>query len=425
LPLTSYIPHPAQVQIHLARNRFRIVCTGRRFGKTLCLAAECLDRAHNEGGTYGWVAPTYGIAERGLEAIREIAGDVVDIVGRAPSVVKIPTKEGGSAKLWILSADNPDSIRGYGFNGLVIDEAASIPPDVWHYVLRPTISQTLGWAVLISTPHGRGYFYEMFTRGRDPDEADYKSFIFPSKDNPYFPMQEWEEAGRTLPRDVFRQEYEAQFIDDSAGVFREVAACLLDQAPTRSGDVAIGLDLAKHSDFTVLIAVDRMTGHALEMERFNTLDWPIQKERILAFAKKWNGLLVMDATGAGDPIFDDLRPLWARIEPVKFTNTGKAHLIQRLIVAIEQKRIAWPAAWTTLTDELQRYEYQITRTGAITYNAPGGYHDDCVIALALANSAVFAPNRLAPADAMHSLPRPAHHSIAPATRTLAFSRRRI
>ena len=57
----NYQPHPAQVQIHQARTcRFRTVCTGRRFGKTLCLAAELLDRGGCErGGDYGWIAPTY------------------------------------------------------------------------------------------------------------------------------------------------------------------------------------------------------------------------------------------------------------------------------------------------------------------------------------------------------------------------------
>ncbi len=78
-----------------------------------------------------------------------------------------------------------------------------------------------------------------------------------------------------------------------------------------------------------------------------------------------------------------------RIEPVKLTNLSKAQLIQRLIVAIEQRQVAWPAAWTVLTDELKRYEYKLTAQGTITCNAPGGYHDDCVIALALANSARF------------------------------------
>ena len=146
----TYIPHYAQSLIHLARDvRFRAVCCGRRFGKTRCMAGELLDRGgHEAGGDYGWVAPTYGVAERGVEAFREIAPDLVRVVGRMPTRVEFEVFA-GPCRVWFLSADNPDSIRGFGFRGLVIDEAASVPVDVWNYALRPTLAQTLGWAVFI------------------------------------------------------------------------------------------------------------------------------------------------------------------------------------------------------------------------------------------------------------------------------------
>ncbi len=388
--VTRYDPHEGQSKIHLARDRrFRIVCCGRRWGKTLCLAAEIFDRAGLErAGDYGWIAPTYFIAERGVEALREIAGGMLTIVGRNPIRAEL-TSTIGKSRILFLSADNPESILGLGFRGIVVDEAARIPQQVWNYTIRPTIAQTMGWATLISTPNGRGWFYDLHTRGKDPTESDYASFHFASNTNPYFPEHEWEEARRTLPEDVFRQEYMAEFLEDSAGVFRNVDACLLPAPATRTDDVVIGCDLAKHTDHTVLIAMDRKTGQCLEMERFNQLDWPIQKERIVDFVRKHNGLLVLDATGIGDPVYDDLRRVLPRIEPVKLTNVNKAQLIQRLIVAIEQRQVAWPTAWSVLTDELKRYEYKLTPNGAITYNAPGGYHDDCVIALALANSARF------------------------------------
>ena len=182
----NYRPHECQRRIHSARDRrFRIVCTGRRFGKTLCLAAEFLDRGGCErGGDYGWVAPTYNVADRGIEAFRTIAEGFVRVAGRAPSRVEF-TGPAGPVRVWFLSADNPDNIRGYGFQGLVIDEAASVPKDVWQYVLRPTISQTLGWAVFVSTPKGRNWFHDLHTRGLDPFETDYASFVFPSNASPY------------------------------------------------------------------------------------------------------------------------------------------------------------------------------------------------------------------------------------------------
>ena len=480
-----YAPHSGQQKIHDARGkRFRTVCTGRRFGKTFCLAGELLDRGGSErGGDYGWVAPTYNVAERGIEAFRAIAEGFVEVAGRAPSRVEFQGLRGmAPTRVWFLSADNPDSIRGFGFQGLVIDEAASIPQDVWHYVLRPTISQTLGWAVFVSTPKGRNWFYDLFTRGMDPSETEYASFRFPSNASPYFPAKEWEEAKRTLPADVFKQEYEAEFLEDSAGVFRNVDGCLISDLISQKEDyhrsVVVGCDVAKHTDWTVLIAMDAETGRCFAMERFNHLDWPIQKERILGFVRKHRGRLILDATGVGDPIFDDLKRVYGDIESFKFTAQSKTELVQRLIVAVEQRRVSWPAGrgvigecvadragqitrdtgqpsgssqgvgmrihapslftgiqasltssrtagtpirdtvrlvptaerigtnsenaacgsphparrddfgmgnWDVLTSEMKRFEYQISPNGNITYGAPGGYHDDCVMALALAN----------------------------------------
>jgi hypothetical protein len=377
-----------------------------------------LDRGGCEkAGDYGWIAPTYNVADRGIEAFRTIADGFIHVCGRAPTRIEF-TGPSGPVKIWFLSADNPDNIRGFGFQGIVIDEAAMISPDVWNYVLRPTIAQTLGWAVFVSTPKGHNWFYDLYTRGMDPNEEDYASFTFPSKASPYFPGKEWEEAKRTLPEDVFRQEYMAEFMEDSAGVFRNVDACLITQTDQTETDkyhrhVVIGCDVAKHTDWTVLIAMDAETGQCFAMERFNQLDWPIQKERILGFARKYRGRLILDATGVGDPIYDDLKQMYADIEGFKLTSASKTALIQRLIVGVEQKRVTWPGPgrpvgsvqlaacsnlrdfahegaksakeWDMLTAEMKRYEYEISPSGGITYNAPAGYHDDCVMALALAN----------------------------------------
>jgi len=402
----DYTPHASQQLIHNARDaRFRTICTGRRFGKTLCMAAELLDRGGGEiGGDYGWVAPTYGVAERGVEAFRTIAPDFVRVVGRMPTRVEFEGAK-GPCRVWMLSADNPDSIRGFGFRGLVIDEAAAVPVDVWNYALRPTLAQTFGWGVFISTPAGRNWFYDMFTRGVERQEG-FRSFTFPSNVSPYFPAKEWEEARRTLPEDVFRQEYMAEFLEDSAGVFRGVDGCLVaagDESltETQRRTVIVGCDIAKHTDWTVCIAIDAKTGLCLEIERFNQLDWPVQRERIAAFVKRWQARLVMDATGVGDPVFDDLRRVLPHVEGFKITAQTKRELVQGLMVAVEQRRVMWPAAtvvrsqetefrmgggtgdWAVLTAEMKRYEYDIGPTGQISYAAPSGYHDDCVMALAL------------------------------------------
>ena len=154
------------------------------------------------------------------------------------------------------------------------------------------------------------------------------------------------------------------------------------------------------------------------MERFNQLDWPVQRERIAGFVKRWNALLVMDATGVGDPVYDDLRRVLPHVMGFKITAQNKRELVQGLMVAVEQRRVAWQTVsrrggfsrggaegaeeifrqddrmsridglgngpWAVLTTEMRRYEYEIGPTGQVSYGAPSGYHDDCVMALALA-----------------------------------------
>lgn len=382
----NFEPHPSQRIVAEDRGfRFRTICCGRRWGKTRLAAAELLDIAGLKGGLYAWIGPSYYIAERGIRALKEIAGEFVQFSGQNPVRGRF-IGGGGPVEILFLTADHPETILGEGYDGVIVDEAARIDGVVWQQYIRPSLADKRGWAIMISTPKGRNWFYDFHTRGRDPSETLYRSYTFTSLDNPYFSKEEWEEARRTTPSDIFRQEYEGEFLEDSAGVFHSVDGCLVDAPPSQSAEVVIGCDLAKHTDHTVLISMDRKTGACLEMERFNHLDWPIQKERIVGFYRRRPGLLVLDATGIGDPIYDDLKQELPQIQPVKLTNPVKTQLIQRLVVGVEQRQICWPRSWTTLTDEMKRFEYQILPSGTITYSAPGGYHDDCVISLALANS---------------------------------------
>jgi len=95
-------------------------------------------------------------------------------------------------------------------------------------------------------------------------------------------------------------------------------------------------------------------------------------------------MLMLDATGVGDPVYDALARELPDVTPFKITQTTKRELVQGLMLAIEKRDVGWPASWDVLTSELERYEYEIGPTGSISYGAPSGYHDDCVIALALA-----------------------------------------
>lgn len=288
------------------------------------------------------------------------------------------------SELWFKSADNPDALRGRGIDFLVIDEAATVKREAWENALRPSLSDTRGKAVFISTPKGHNWFFEMWTRGNDPKYSDYKSWSYPTSANPFIPKSEIEQAKQTLPIAVFEQEYLAVFREDVGSVFREVESCIsgsLSKAMAKIHYVA-GVDLAKHVDFTVICILDQ-DGHLVAFDRFSKLDWVFQRKRIYALCERYKARLLLDSTGVGDPIYDELRREQLRVEGYKFTSASKKDLIENLSIMMENKQISFPNI-PELVNELKLFGYSTTAGGTVRYGAPEGYHDDCVIALALA-----------------------------------------
>jgi phage FluMu gp28-like protein len=146
----------------------------------------------------------------------------------------------------------------------------------------------------------------------------------------------------------------------------------------------MGVDLAKVQDYTVIAIYDRADNHQVYQDRFQTLEWPFQKKRIIEMARLYNNALtVLDATGLGDPIADDLLRENVAVEPFKFTNESKKEAVEKLSIWIEQNKMAFINMEETLL-EFDNYSYDITSSGRIIYNAREGYHDDIVMAHALA-----------------------------------------
>jgi len=306
--------------------------------------------------------------------------DLVDSINR--SELRITFING--SELWFKSADNPDALRGRGIDFLVIDEAATVKREAWENALRPSLSDTSGKAVFISTPKGHNWFFELWTRGNDPEYPNYQSWSHPTEANPYIPKTEIEEARHTLPDNVFRQEYMAEFLENVGSVFRGVKTCVkgdFEEAKPNEQYV-MGADLAKHQDFTVLCVLDS-DGHLCAFDRFSQLDWVFQRKRIVNLCQQYNARLLIDSTGIGDPIYDELRREHIRVDGYKFTSASKADLIENLSIQIENQTVSYPEV-PQLINELELFTYTMSQSGTIRYSAPEGYHDDCVIGLALA-----------------------------------------
>jgi hypothetical protein len=135
---------------------------------------------------------------------------------------KIELNGGGLVDMWSL--DSADSVRGRKYKRVVVDEAAMVRDlqDAYQAVIRPTLTDYEGDAWFPSTPKGMGFYKQLFDLGQDESEAEWASWQIPTSENPHMPAAEIEAAKNELPERIFAQEYLAQFLDDSGGVFRRV-----------------------------------------------------------------------------------------------------------------------------------------------------------------------------------------------------------
>ncbi len=291
------------------------------------------------------------------------------------------------SKLELKTAENPASCIGEGVDLLIIDEASRIKKPVWQEALFPTLSDKQGSCIMISTPFGKNWFYELYLKGLDKDQEDYVSFSFETKDNLALKhlVEEQEKAKKALPEAAYRQEYEAKFLEDAGQVFRKINRCIKGKFEDydESHDYVMGVDLAKYEDYTVLTVLDLTSFHVVQHERFNKIDWEYQRTRIKTMADKFHCPMVVDATGVGDPIAESLERDGYVVEQFKYTNQTKKHLIENLALKIERNEITFPDI-PELINELESFGYEYTPSGNVRYNAPEGLHDDCVNSLALA-----------------------------------------
>jgi hypothetical protein len=337
------------------------------------------------------VAPTYDLADR---VFRELVILIAEHFRHR--IVKLREHEkhivlrnlgGGISELRGKSAENPTSLLGEGLDWLIVDEASRLRSYIWEGHLSQRLIDKKGWALMISTPNGKGWFYDLFQRGQGRD-PDYASWNNPSWTNPHLDAAMIEAERERLPARRFAQEYGGEFVEGAGQVFRKVreAATGEWQEPLPGKLYYAGLDLAKVEDFTVLVILDQ-DRRVVFADRFHRLDWALQVNRVVAATDRYNHARVyVDTTGAGEPVFESLWEAGCFPEAYPFTARSKAALVDNLSILLEKGLLTLPRPklWPEGIDELEAFQYSVTDAGNVRTGAPSGYHDDCVMALALA-----------------------------------------
>ena len=346
---------------------------------------ELTRQAQLKRGVYWIVFPTYGEAKDAVWRDPRMLFDIIPekwIEKTNESELVVYFTNGSILQL--KGADEPDSLRGAGPLGVVFDEFAKVKIDAW-YVVEPILRANGGWAWFVGTPKGKNHLYHFYLRGQER-HIEWSSYLLKASQSGIIAPDQLNESQKTMTQADFNQEWECEFLEGAGQVFRGVRDICNAQPkePKTQHTYIMGVDLAKHEDYTVIAVYDRATNAQVYQNRFNTIEWPFQKKRIKAISDHYNkALIAIDATGIGDPIADDLARVGLAVEPIKFTEPIKKQLIEKLSIWIEQKKISLLPIEETI-NEFENFSYEIGETGRRYYGAPHGFNDDIVIAQALA-----------------------------------------
>lgn len=361
-----------------------VVACGRRWGKTV-MAGVYAVAAMAYGGHVAWVAPTY----RNARAAWRFAEMHVGGVGRVFRAERMIELRAG--RLSVYSADNDAAMRGEAFDLVIVDEAALVREETYTDALLPTLADRGGRMLLISTPRGKNWFWREWLRGRS-GESGYAAFQAPTSANPNPKIQRAAALARERVSDrSYRQEWLAEFIDDSGDVFRNVRALATapdGQTPDPEHVYVFGVDWGRSNDYTVAVALDATDRRVVAVQRMRNAPYAVQLQRIRVMYDYWRPqIIVAERNAMGDPLVEQLSREGLPIRPFRTDNASKSVVIDALALALERGDLAL-LPYEPLLAELEAYEARPLPSGLYAYSAPSGMHDDCVIALALAWSAV-------------------------------------
>ena len=241
--------HPAQLDIFHSPARFKVVAAGRRFGKSYLSAVTLIleglkdvnEAGYNlKGKDVYYVAPTF---QQGKDImwglLKDLGQDVItDTHENTASATLI-----NGRKICIKGSDRPDTLRGVGLSYVVLDEYASMRPETWEQILRPTLADVKGSALFIGTPAGKNHFYDLFMDSRENDS--WETFSYLSTDNPFLDSSEIDAARKTMSAQSFKQEFEASFQSFGGNIFLESYVKVEeDNADAYTGSWYLSVDLA-------------------------------------------------------------------------------------------------------------------------------------------------------------------------------------
>lgn len=380
-------PYPLQEAFISSPAKRRVICAGRRAGKTTGLAVLAV-RKFLAGHQILEAAP---IALQTNTFWRACKKALVAPI-KAGAIYKNETDRvliaPGGGRITARTAHHADSLRGDYADLLILDEYSIMHPSAWDEVGAPMLLDNDGDAVFIFTPKRKNHAYKHFMRAQGDQSGRWQAWQFASMMNPHLSRNALAEIVEDLTEDSYKQEILAQFLENEGAIFRKVdKACRLpagEWLAHRGHIIVMGVDWGKKSDYTAISIGCATCRCELAKDRFNTIDYAFQTERLWTHFNVWGPTwVVAEANSMGEPLIDFLQRQGMPVVPFYTTSQSKNPMIERLALGIER------GEWAFLTDtvwqaELEAYELKRNPvTGYVSYSAPDGVHDDTVIARGL------------------------------------------
>ena len=421
-PILYAKQHAAIYDLH----RYSLIEASTKSGKTSGCIAWIVEEAlkGHDGMNYWWVAP---VSDQALIAFRRLRRSMPHNQYTTNISLRTVTLING-AVIWFKSGDKPDSLYGEDVYAAVLDEASRMKEEAY-IAVRTTLTYTRGPVRIIGNVRGRkNWAYQMARRaeretlaGIEPREMSYHKIVAADAVAAgVLEASEIEEARGQMPDAWFRELYYAEASDDGGNPFglQHIEACT---KPDLGGGVcsnkpprAWGWDFAKRQDFTVGIALDD-EGAVCRFVRYQGVPWGEVVNRVVQ--DSGNTPALGDSTGVGDPVVEDIQRRIAgsvndecSFRGYQFTASSKQKLMEGLALAVQMRTVWFPPG--VIKAELEQFEFTVNSTGVVRYSAPEGYHDDCVVALALARMC------------FSIVPAPVHVSQELLRRVMAMPKRR-
>ena len=386
--------HPGQQMVADCPARFILVVAGRRWGKTT-LGIYMVLREALMGGRSWWVAPTYRQGQEAWVPLKRAASEYLKSLCQRIRERDMSIEFTTGGLIEVRSADNPQRMRGAGLSLAVLDEAAQIRAETFYEVILPALIDRNGRALLITTPYGSNWIrdlYEKITKGELANNPEWAAFHFKTTDNPFLPsdsIQSIISAYRAVAssHEVFAQEILGEFVDFSSTPFAEaVRSARADFEP--QGPFIMGVDFGGNVDPTGIVIYDAGADGFVYAENLPPGQGLTRLLDEIVLRAEYNSvsLVCAEGNGLGTYLVGELQDRLYRknIPFVDFwtTHDTKLEILRRLQMAFESGTKIM-SGLDELVEQLASYRI-ISHGGRTVMSAPHGFHDDLVIAAALA-----------------------------------------